>query len=237
MTAHMPEAGSGDSPLPPGRVVIIDDEPGIVDFVQLGLAQEGFQVFGAPDASAALAVVRSTRPDLVILDVGLPDQDGFALLRRLRAETDVPVIMLTARGEVEDRVRGLEAGADDYVAKPFHLEELLARVRAHLRRRPRGTGQSAVLRYADLILDTGSREVRRADRSVALTAREFELLELFLRHPRQVLSKHTILDRLWGYAFDDNLVEVYVGYLRRKLGEPVLIQTLRGAGYALREPD
>lgn len=241
MNAHTLEgpahARGGDSPRSAGRVVIVDDEPGIVDFVQLGLTQEGFEVFSAPDAAAALAVVRSTRPDLVILDVGLPDQDGFALLRRLRAETDVPVIMLTARGEVEDRVRGLEAGADDYVAKPFHLEELLARVRAHLRRRPRGTGESGVLRYGDLVLDPVSREVHRAERPVALTAREFELLELFLRHPRQVLSKHTILDRLWGYAFDDNLVEVYVGYLRRKLGEPVLIQTLRGAGYALREPD
>jgi two-component system response regulator MprA len=140
--------------------------------------------------------------------------------------------MLTARGELDDRVRGLELGADDYIAKPFHFAELLARVRAQLRRRaPRDT----VLRVADLALDPRRHAVTRGDRAVALTAREYELLELFLRHPGEVLSKESILDRLWGYAFDDNLVEVYVGYLRRKLGEPQLIETMRGAGYVLRE--
>ena len=160
-----------------------------------------------------------------------PDQDGFSLLARIRAESDVPVVMLTARGELDDRIRGLELGADDYIAKPFHFVELVARVRALLRRRePRFD----VLTVADVSLDARTREVRRGGRPVQLTAREYELLELFLRHPGEVLSKQAILERLWGYAFDANLVEVYVGYLRRKLGEPPLIETLRGAGYLLR---
>ena len=221
------------TPESPPHVLVIDDEPGIVDFVELGLRQEGFEVASAPTGSAGIALLRGDPPDVVILDVGLPDADGFELLAVIRAESDVPVIMLTARGELEDRVRGLELGADDYIAKPFHFAELLARVRAHLRRRtPRGE----VLRVADLALDPRRHAVTRGDRDVQLTAREYELLELFLRHHGEVLSKESILERLWGYAFDDNLVEVYVGYLRRKLGDPQLIQTLRGAGYVLREP-
>ncbi len=215
-------------------IVVIDDEPGIIDFVQLGLRHEGFTVASAGDAAGGHLLVRRIRPDLVILDVGLPDGDGFDLLSQVRAESSVPVIMLTARGDVDDRVRGLELGADDYVAKPFHMEELLARVHAQLRRQVLREPDPS-LRFADLRLDTRTREVFRAERPISLTAREFELLDLFLRHPNQVLAKTTILDRLWGYAFDDNLVEVYVSYLRRKLGEPPLIQTLRGAGYALRE--
>ena len=217
-------------------VVLVDDEPGIVDFVELGLGHEGLVVVSAGDAASGIAAVRRSHPALVILDVGLPDGDGFELLRKIRSETDVPVIMLTARGDLEDRVRGLDLGADDYVAKPFHFAELLARVRAQLRRSG-ATPDDPVLRFADLELDPGTHEVRRAGATVNLTAREFDLLALFLRHPRQVLSKDAILDRLWGYAFDDNLVEVYVGNVRRKLGAPILIQTLRGAGYALREPD
>ena len=217
----------------PPHVLVIDDEPGIVDFVELGLRQEGFEVASASTGAVGLHLVRTDRPDVVILDVGLPDADGFEVLTIIRSESDVPVIMLTARGELEDRVRGLELGADDYIAKPFHFAELLARVRAHLRRRtPRGE----VLRVGDLALDPKRHAVTRGDRTVQLTAREYELLELLLRHHGQVLSKESILERLWGYAFDDNLVEVYVGYLRRKLGEPQLIQTLRGAGYVLREP-
>jgi two-component system response regulator MprA len=145
--------------------------------------------------------------------------------------------MLTARGDVEDRVRGLDLGADDYVAKPFHFEELMARVRAQLRRSPEASASTSTLQFADVTLDPRTRLVHRAGRSIALTVREFELLELFLRHPGQVLSKDSILDRLWGYAFDANLVEVYVGYLRRKLGPPALIATSRGAGYALRQPE
>ncbi len=218
--------------LPP-HVLVIDDEPGIVDFVELGLRQEGFQVTSASTGTEGLRHVRADPPDVVILDVGLPDADGFELLTVIRAELDVPVIMLTARGELEDRVRGLELGADDYIAKPFHFAELLARVRAHLRRRtPRGE----VIRLGDLALDPRRHAVTRGDRNLQLTTREYELLELLLRHHDEVLSKESILERLWGYAFDDNLVEVYVGYLRRKLGEPPLIQTLRGAGYVLREP-
>ncbi len=220
------------------RVVIVDDEPGILDFVLMGLAQEGIAVITAATAVAGLRAVRAEQPDLVIVDVGLPDGDGFDLLTWIRSESDVPVIMLTARGDVEDRVRGLDLGADDYVAKPFHFAELLARVRAHLRRQA-STDQRAsawVLHVADLSLDPRTRLVRRGERSIELTAREFELLALFLREPGRVMSKESILDHLWGYAFDDNLVEVYVGYLRRKLGEPQLIHTLRGAGYTLREP-
>ena len=219
-------------------MVIIDDEPGIVDFVHMGLAQEGIAVVAAATVAAGLRAVRAERPDLVIVDVGLPDGNGFDLLAQIRSESDVPVIMLTARGDVEDRVRGLGLGADDYVAKPFHFAELLARVRVHLRRQASADerASASVLRVADLSLDPRTRDVRRGERSIELTAREFELLELFLRDPGRVLSKESILDRLWGYAFDDNLVEVYVGYLRRKLGEPQLIHTLRGAGYTLREP-
>jgi DNA-binding response OmpR family regulator len=227
----------GRQPTGPWRVVVVDDEPGIVDFVEMGLGQEGIGVVSAGTAAAGLRAVRAERPDLVIIDVGLPDIDGFELLARIRAESDVPVIMLTARGDVHDRVRGLDLGADDYVAKPFHFAELLARIRAHLRRQtsPGAPTQETILSFADLSLDPRTRDVRRGDRAIELTAREFELLEFFMRDPGRVLSKETILDRLWGYAFDGNLVEVYVGYLRRKLGEPPLIHTLRGAGYTLRE--
>ncbi|HEU5143111.1 MAG TPA: response regulator transcription factor [Solirubrobacterales bacterium] len=215
----------------PPLVLVIDDEPGIVDFVEVGLRDEGYRVATAATAGEALRALRELAPAVVILDVGLPDEDGFSLLARLRSESDVPVVMLTARGEVDDRIRGLELGADDYIAKPFHFAELLARVRALLRRRePRPD----VLRVSDVSLDARTREVRRGDRALQLTAREYELLELFLRHPGEVLTKQAILERLWGYAFDANLVEVYVGYLRRKLGEPPLIETLRGAGYLLR---
>ena len=212
-------------------VLVIDDEPGIVDFIEVGLRGEGYAVVAAATAAEGLRSLRERPPDVVVLDVGLPDQDGFSLLARIRAESDVPVVMLTARGELDDRIRGLELGADDYIAKPFHFAELVARVRALLRRRePR----SDVLTVADVSLDARTREVVRGGRPLQLTAREYELLELFLRHPGEVLSKQAILERLWGYAFDANLVEVYVGYLRRKLGEPPLIETLRGAGYLLR---
>jgi two-component system response regulator MprA len=226
------------SPPTATRVLIVDDEPGIVAFVELGLTQEGIDVVSAGSMAAGLTTVRTERPDLVIIDVGLPDGDGFELLASIRSESQVPVIMLTARGDVEDRVRGLDLGADDYVAKPFHFAELMARIRAHLRRRAAeaDSAPEPILRVADLSLDPRTRLVYRGDRSIELTAREFELLELFLREPGRVFSKESILDRLWGYAFDDNLVEVYVGYLRRKLGEPPLIETLRGAGYALRAP-
>ena len=212
-------------------MLVIDDEPGIVDFIEVGLRDEGYAVLAAATAAEGLRALREQPPDVVVLDVGLPDEDGFSLLARIRAESDVPVVMLTARGELDDRIRGLELGADDYIAKPFHFAELVARVRALLRRRE---SRPEVLRVADVSLDARTREVLRGGRSLQLTAREYELLELFLRHPGEVLSKQAILERLWGYAFDANLVEVYVGYLRRKLGEPPLIETLRGAGYLLR---
>ena len=216
---------------PEPLVLVVDDEPGILDFVHLGLQAEGYRVTTTTSGGAALEVIRRERPDAVILDVGLPDIDGFSVVRSVRAETDVPIVMLTARGDVEDRVRGLELGADDYIAKPFHFEELVARLRAHLRRRlPR----DEVVRLADVELHPRTHAVTRAGRPISLTPREYELLELFLRHPDEVLSKHTILDRLWGYDFDDNLVEVYVGYLRRKLGDPPLVETLRGTGYVMR---
>jgi two-component system response regulator MprA len=228
------------SPAPPAgghrsRVLLVEDEPGIVEFIELGLRQEGLDVVSAQTVAEGIRAVRADQPDIAILDVGLPDGDGFELLRRIRAESGLPVIMLTARGDVEDRVRGLDLGADDYVAKPFHFEELLARIWAHLRRAQHPSA-ATVLASGDLTLDPRSRAVRRGDRTIELTAREFDLLELFLRHPGQVFSKESILDRLWGYAFDANLVEVYVGYLRRKLGPPTMIVTHRGAGYALEEP-
>ena len=221
-------AGNESDPV----IVVIDDEPGIIDFIELGLREEGYRVASAGTAMDGLRLVRDASPRAVILDVGLPDDDGFSVLEQIRFESDVPVVMLTARGELEDRVRGLDLGADDYLAKPFHFAELLARLRAHLRRQ---SAPAAALRVAGVTLDPRSREVTRDGRRLQLTAREYELLELFLRHPGEVMSKESILDRLWGYAFDPNLVEVYVGYLRRKLGPPELIQTLRGAGYVMRE--
>jgi two-component system response regulator MprA len=221
------EPANGSGPL----VLVIDDEPGIVGFVELGLRQEGYRVASASTGAAGLELFRANPPEAVILDVGLPDADGFDILAEIRAESDVPIVMLTARGELEDRVRGLDLGADDYIAKPFHFAELLARVRAHLRRR---VSPEEVVRVGDVTLDPRTHVVTRQDRPIQLTPREYELLELFLRHPGEVLSKEVILDRLWGYAFDDNLVEVYVGYLRRKLGEPPVVETLRGVGYVLR---
>jgi two-component system, OmpR family, response regulator MprA len=245
LAVHRPVAWNGGvtdptaAPEPAGalsqpRVLVVDDEPGILEFVDLGLTQDGFRVIRAASAAAGFELERSERPDLMIIDVGLPDGDGFELLARVRADSDVPVIMLTARGTVEDRVRGLEMGADDYVAKPFHFAELLARVRAHLRRRAADGAVPDVLQAGELTIDRRARQVRRGERQVELTAREFELLDLLARESGTVLSKDSILERLWGYAFDDNLVEVYVGYLRRKLGEPALIHTIRGVGYVLR---
>jgi DNA-binding response OmpR family regulator len=218
------------------RILIVEDEPGIVDFLEMGLRQEGFEVHSEPDGLAGLRAFEASSPALVILDLMLPGLDGMELCRRIRARSRVPVIMLTARGDIESRVDGFGAGADDYVPKPFRFEELLARVRAVLRRAGEQR-HSDELAFADLWLSTSSREVMRAGREIALTAREFDLLTLFLRQPRQVLSKDAILNRVWGADFygDANVVEVYVRYLRRKLGDPPLIHTLRGAGYVLRE--
>ena len=218
------------------RILIVEDEPGIIDFLEMGLRHEGFEVLSEPDGLSGLRAFEKAAPALVILDVMLPGMDGMELCRRIRARSSVPVIMLTAKGDVESRVDGFDAGADDYIPKPFRFEELLARVRAVLRRAGE-TRAADELSFADVRLSVSSREVARGDRDIALTAREFDLLALFLRQPRQVLSKEAILNRVWGADFygDANVVEVYVRYLRRKLGEPALIHTMRGAGYVLRE--
>ena len=223
-----------------GRLLVVDDEPAVRDALRRALALEGYSVELAADGQEALNALALKEPDAVILDVLMPGVDGLFVCRWLRARgSRIPVLMLTARDEVGDRVAGLDAGADDYVVKPFALEELLARVRALLRRtRPDGDG---TLTIADLSVDLGTREVRRGERAIELTRTEFNLLELFMRNPRQVLERSLILERVWGYDFGPttNSLDVYVGYLRRKTeagGEPRLIQTVRGVGYAIREP-
>ena len=216
---------------------MVDDEPAVRDSLERALRLEGYEIALAADGAEALATLASTEPDAVVLDVMMPEVDGLQVCRRMRSTGDrTPVLMLTARDAVSDRVAGLDAGADDYVVKPFALDELLARLRALLRR----TGQVGELRFSDLSLDPATREVRRGERAVELTVTEFNLLELFLRNPRQVLRRSLIYDRVWGYDFgpDSHALDVYVGYLRRKLetdGEPRLIHTVRGVGYALRE--
>jgi two-component system response regulator MprA len=223
------------------RVLVVDDEPAVRDALERALRLEGYDVELAADGLDALRSVAAAPPDLVVLDVLMPEVDGLEVSRRLRRTGDrTPILMLTARDEVSDRVAGLDAGADDYVVKPFALEELLARIRALLRRAGPAEDDGA-LRFADVALDPATREVRRGSRSIELTRTEFLLLELFLRNPRQVLTRALIFERVWGYDFgpSSNSLEVYVGYLRRKLeadGEPRLIHTARGVGYALREP-
>jgi two-component system, OmpR family, response regulator MprA len=221
------------------RVLVVDDEPAVRSALERALRLHGYEVSLAEDGEQGLAAVQAESPDAVVLDVLMPRLDGIAACRRLRAEGDrTPVLMLTARDAVADRVTGLDAGADDYLVKPFALEELLARLRALVRRSNGGDGP---LRFADVVLDPGTREVRRGERRLELTRTEFNLLELFLRNPRQVLPRSLVFERVWGYDFgpSSNALEVYVGYLRRKLeedGEPRLLQTVRGVGYQLREP-
>jgi DNA-binding response OmpR family regulator len=222
------------------RILVIEDESEIAGYLRRGLTLEGYQVDIAGDGNTGLAVAREQMPDLVVLDLMLPGIDGLEVARRIRAVSDdVSIIMLTARDTVADRVTGLESGADDYLVKPFAFEELLARIRVQLRRRM-SAQSSEVLRYDHLQIDTAAREVRIGERRVELTAKEYELLELFMRHPQQVLTREVIYDRVWGYDFggESNIIEVYVRYLRQKLeagGEPRLIQTVRGVGYILRE--
>jgi two-component system response regulator MprA len=220
------------------HILVVDDEPEVVSFLQRGLIYAGYSVDVAYDGESALAMARDHNPDLVVLDVMLPNIDGLEVCRRLRAGSpDLPVLMLTAKDAVPDRVAGLDAGADDYLVKPFSFDELHARIRALLRRvQPQ---QQIILRFSDLILDTATREARRGNRLIKLTPKEYELLELFMRHPRQVLSREIIFDRVWSYDFggESNIIEVYVRYLRRKLGEPNLIQTVREVGYILREEE
>jgi two-component system response regulator MprA len=222
------------------RILVVDDEPAVRESLRRALSLEGYDVDLAADGAEALdAVTGQADPDAILLDVLMPRVDGLEVARRLRAKgMRTPILMLTARDEVQDRVAGLDAGADDYVVKPFALEELLARVRALLRRTDAGSGD--VLRYADLELDPRSREVRRGGEPLELTRTEFSLLELFMMNPRQVLTRSVIFERVWGYDFGygSNSLDVYIGYLRRKTevgGRPRLIQTVRGVGYALRE--
>jgi len=223
----------------PQRILIIEDEIEIANYLRRGLAYEGFAVEIASDGLAALAMARERTPDVVVLDLMLPGLDGMEVAQRLRAGSSVPIIMLTARDSVADRVAGLERGADDYLVKPFAFEELLARIRVQLRRQQaQDTGE--VLRFGVLAMDLAAHEVRLDDRRVDFTAKEFELLELFMRHPRQVLTRVLLYERIWGYDFggESNVIEVYIRALRQKLesaGAPRLIHTLRGVGYVLRE--
>jgi two-component system, OmpR family, response regulator MprA len=223
------------------KILVVDDERAVRDSLRRALELEGYEIELAENGREALDRVASgAEPDAIVLDVLMPGVDGLEVCRTLRRNgSRVPVLMLTARTQVEDRVEGLDAGADDYLTKPFALEELLARVRALLRRYGDGTGEK--LRFADLELDPGTREVRRDGGLIELTRTEFSLLELFLMNPRQVLTRSVIFERVWGYdfGFASNSLDVYIGYLRRKTeagGKPRLIQTIRGVGYALREP-
>ncbi|MHB8220102.1 MAG: response regulator transcription factor [Acidimicrobiales bacterium] len=222
------------------KILVVEDDQAVRSSLDRALRLEGYTVDIADDGGQALRSLTADPPDAIVLDLGLPVMDGLEVCRRLRAAgDDTPVLMLTARDAVDDRVQGLDAGADDYVVKPFALAELLARLRALLRRRMGAAGD--VLAFGDLVLDLGTREARRGDRAFTLTRIEFDLMELFLRHPRQVLTRDVILDRVWGYDFDSgtNSLAVYVGYLRRKTeseGESRYIHTVRGVGYVLRDP-
>jgi two-component system response regulator MprA len=206
--------------------------------LQRGLTFEGYRVDAAPDGQTGLNMARENPPDLVVLDWMLPGIDGIEVCRRLRAAGPTPILMLTAKDSVADRVQGLDAGADDYLVKPFAFDELMARLRALLRRAVPVSPET--MRFADLALDTGTRQAFRGERAIELTAKEYELLELFMRHPRQVLTRELIYDRVWGYDFggESNIIEVYVRYLRQKTesqSEQRLIHTVRGVGYVLRE--
>jgi two-component system response regulator MprA len=228
------------------RILVVDDDRAVRESLRRSLQFNGYQVELAGDGQQALDSVRGQRPDAMVLDVMMPRLDGLEVCRRLRGTgDDLPILVLTARDAVSDRVAGLDAGADDYLPKPFALEELLARLRALLRRAAAeadaaGSDGPPAMRFADLELDPGTRDVRRGERAISLTRTEFALLELFLNHPKQVLTRGRILEDVWGYDFptSGNALEVYVGYLRRKTeadGEPRLIHTVRGVGYVLRE--
>jgi two-component system OmpR family response regulator len=224
----------------PLRVLVVDDEVNIAELVGMALRYEGFDVSVAHTGAKAVSTARSVAPDVVVLDMMLPDFDGLEVLRRMRStDPDVPVVFLTARDAVEDRIAGLTAGGDDYVTKPFSLEELVARLRGLLRRTgARRVEEGAVLVVGDLELDEDSHEVRRAGEEITLTATEFELLRFLMRNPRRVMSKAQILDRVWNYDFGGqaNVVELYISYLRKKIdaGRDPMIHTMRGAGYVLK---
>ena len=223
----------------PEHILVVEDDPQIADLLRRGLIYEGYSVAVTADGPAGLTAARDRPPDLVLLDLMLPGMDGLTVCARLRAASSVPILILTARDAVPDRVKGLDAGADDYVVKPFNFDELLARIRAQLRRRAPAADEET-LRFADLTLNPNTHEVFRGGRKIELTAREFEVLLLFMQHPRQVITRDLLYERIWGYDFggESNIIEVYVRYVRSKLeegGAPRLIQTVRGVGYALRE--
>jgi two-component system, OmpR family, response regulator MprA len=228
-----------DEPMANPKILVIDDDKSITSFLRRALGYSGYSVDVKESGQVGLQSALESPPDLVVLDIMMPGLDGYEVCRRLRAAGDVPILMLTAKDEIRDRVRGLDVGADDYLVKPFALEELQARIRALLRRRePESSRQ--ILRFADLEIDQGTREVIRGERGIDLTAKEYELLTTFLRQPRQVLSREYLLERVWGFNFEaeTHVLEVYVGYLRQKLeaqSERRLLHTVRGAGYVLRE--
>lgn len=222
------------------RILVIEDDQAILTFLRRSLSYDGYEVEIAEDGQKGLALAGGNIPDLVVLDWMLPGMDGLEVCRRLRTLSKVPILMLTAKDSVSDRVMGLDAGADDYLVKPFNLDELLARIRALLRRTQ--TPKQKSYDFEDLNLDTGTRRAYRGDRVIDLTAKEYELLELFMRHPRQVLTREMIYDDVWGYDFggESNIIEVYVRYLRQKLeegNEARLLHTVRGMGYVLREEE
>jgi two-component system, OmpR family, response regulator len=218
------------------RILVVDDERTIVDFIRLGLQYEGFQVQTAPDGQAALRLISEFKPHVVVLDIMMPKLDGLAVAEAIRGNKDTGVIILSAKDEVQDRIKGLEVGADDYLVKPFDFGELLARIRAVMRRRNPNAGPQ--LQVKDVVMDEATHEVRRDGRAIELSAREFDLLRLLMMHPNQVLPRDRILDQVWGYNFfgDANNVEVYIRYLRQKLGDQQhqLIQTVRGVGYRIK---
>jgi two-component system OmpR family response regulator len=224
----------------PVRVLVVDDEPNLADLLTMALRYEGWEIRSAHDGLSAVRAAREFKPDAVVLDVMLPDLNGLEVLRRLREDApNLPVLFLTAKDAVEDRIAGLTAGGDDYVTKPFSLEEVVARVRGLMRRTAIAVAQGgAVLTVGDLTLDEDSHEVSRAGEDISLTATEFELLRYLMRNPRRVLSKAQILDRVWNYDFggQQNVVEIYISYLRKKIdaGREPMIHTLRGVGYVLR---
>ncbi|HEY9477981.1 MAG TPA: response regulator transcription factor [Microbacteriaceae bacterium] len=225
----------------PVRVVVVDDEASLTDLLGMALRYEGWEVRSAADGHSAIALVRQFRPDVVVLDVMLPDLDGLEVLRRLRADgADIPILFLTAKDALDDRIAGLTAGGDDYVTKPFSLEELVARLRGLIRRSARVISEASdpILQVGDLVLNEESYEVRRGDRPIELTATEFELLRCLMRNPRRVMSRMQILDRVWSYDFGgrSSVVEIYISYLRKKIdaGEIPMIRTVRGVGYMLK---
>jgi DNA-binding response OmpR family regulator len=224
---------SNEGPL---QILLVEDDPSMISLVSLGLRYEGYDVLTAVNGLEGLRMAEEHDLDLLILDWMLPGLDGIGICKRIRAYSEIPIIIITARFAVNDRVMGLDAGADDYLVKPFHIDELLARVRARLRRK---LPESSILAYTDLVLSQEQHEAARGGKTLHLTATEFKLLAHFLIHQRQVLSKEAILEAIWGYTFggDANIVEQYVRSLRQKLGEPPLIQTVRGVGYVLREDE